>query len=229
MGATRAGMGCGSCKGLVGELVVEWFCGGEVEEDPSIHYYVPCIPMAKPELVKEAIRAEAQIGVLGVPRRSPTMGGRMPASKPALASLLITLWKPASTRTSATRASSTTGCTPTSRRTAPSRWCRRCLAASAPPDEPDPHRSRSRRSTTCRWSSSPADSASISSAYSKEDDCRRSGQDLDMPAGWAWGKSYRTCKSCIGIDFCRFGLGDSMGFAQKIESAIPRPRQHRPS
>ena len=22
--------------------------------------------------------------------------------------------------------------------------------------------------------------------------------DLDMPAGWAWGKSYRTCKSCIG-------------------------------
>ena len=43
MEATRAGMGCGSCKGLVGELV-EWFCGGEVEEDPSIHYYVPGVP-----------------------------------------------------------------------------------------------------------------------------------------------------------------------------------------
>ena len=43
-------------------------------------------------------------------------------------------------------------------------------------------------------------------------------RDLDMPAGWAWGKSYRTCKSCIGIDYCRFGLGDSMGLAQKIEA-----------
>jgi nitrite reductase (NADH) large subunit len=42
--------------------------------------------------------------------------------------------------------------------------------------------------------------------------------DLDMPAGWAWGKSYRTCKSCIGTEFCRFGLGDSMGLAQKIEA-----------
>jgi nitrite reductase (NADH) large subunit len=39
-----------------------------------------------------------------------------------------------------------------------------------------------------------------------------------MPAGWAWGKSYRTCKSCIGTDYCRFGLGDSMGLAQKIEA-----------
>jgi nitrite reductase (NADH) large subunit len=43
-------------------------------------------------------------------------------------------------------------------------------------------------------------------------------RDLDMPAGWAWGKSYRTCKSCIGTDFCRFGLGDSMGLAKKIEN-----------
>ena len=42
-------------------------------------------------------------------------------------------------------------------------------------------------------------------------------RDLGMPAGHAWGKSYRTCKSCIGTEFCRFGLGDSMGLALKIE------------
>jgi nitrite reductase (NADH) large subunit len=56
MAATRAGMGCGSCKSLVNELV-EWFCGGDLEEDPSVHYYVPCIPMPKPELV-QAIREQ---------------------------------------------------------------------------------------------------------------------------------------------------------------------------
>jgi nitrite reductase (NADH) large subunit len=41
--------------------------------------------------------------------------------------------------------------------------------------------------------------------------------ELGMSAGFAWGKSYRTCKSCIGTDYCRFGLGDSMGLAYKIE------------
>ena len=38
-----------------------------------------------------------------------------------------------------------------------------------------------------------------------------------MSAGFAWGKSYRTCKSCIGTDYCRFGLGDSMGLSYKTE------------
>jgi nitrite reductase (NADH) large subunit len=42
-------------------------------------------------------------------------------------------------------------------------------------------------------------------------------RDLAMPAGYAWGKSYRTCKSCIGTEYCRFGLGDSMKLAVKIE------------
>jgi nitrite reductase (NADH) large subunit len=42
-------------------------------------------------------------------------------------------------------------------------------------------------------------------------------RDLAMPAGYAWGKSYRTCKSCIGEEYCRFGLGDSMGLAVKLE------------
>jgi nitrite reductase (NADH) large subunit len=42
-------------------------------------------------------------------------------------------------------------------------------------------------------------------------------RDLGMPAGYAWAKAYRTCKSCIGVDYCRFGLGDSMGLAKAIE------------
>jgi nitrite reductase (NADH) large subunit len=49
------------------------------------------------------------------------------------------------------------------------------------------------------------------------DDLPKVWKDLDMPSGHAWGKSYRTCKSCIGTDHCRFGLGDSMGLATKIE------------
>jgi len=50
-----------------------------------------------------------------------------------------------------------------------------------------------------------------------KDDLPGVWSELGMPAGSAWGKSYRTCKACIGTDFCRFGLGDSMGLALKIE------------
>jgi nitrite reductase (NADH) large subunit len=38
-----------------------------------------------------------------------------------------------------------------------------------------------------------------------------------MPSGHAYTKSFRTCKSCVGTDFCRYGVGDSIGLAQKIE------------
>ena len=38
-----------------------------------------------------------------------------------------------------------------------------------------------------------------------------------MPSGFAYGKTYRTCKSCVGTDFCRFGVGDSIALAVKIE------------
>jgi nitrite reductase (NADH) large subunit len=51
----------------------------------------------------------------------------------------------------------------------------------------------------------------------RKDDLPKVWEDLGMPSGYAYGKSYRTCKSCVGSDFCRFGLGDSITLAGKIE------------
>ena len=65
MDATRAGMGCGSCKKLVQE-VVEWVCDGQVEEDPSVHYYVPGVAMAKTELVAAIKEQGLQVGLVGL-------------------------------------------------------------------------------------------------------------------------------------------------------------------
>ncbi|MEO2168485.1 MAG: NAD(P)/FAD-dependent oxidoreductase, partial [bacterium] len=42
-------------------------------------------------------------------------------------------------------------------------------------------------------------------------------RDLDMPSGHAYSKAFRTCKSCVGTDFCRYGLGASIELSQKIE------------
>ena len=89
MDATRAGKGCGACKSLVAE-VVEWFCGGEVEEDPSIHYYVPGVPLTKPQLIT-AVREQNLKSVSAV--FAALAGGKEDAtSKPPLASLLATIW-----------------------------------------------------------------------------------------------------------------------------------------
>jgi nitrite reductase (NADH) large subunit len=54
----------------------------------------------------------------------------------------------------------------------------------------------------------------------KKDDLPGVWRDLDMPSGYAYGKSYRTCKSCVGTEFCRFGLGDSTALAIRIENYL---------
>ena len=211
MKATRAGMGCGSCKSLVGELV-EWFAGGAVEEDPSIHYYVPCIPMAKPELVAEVKR----LGLRSVSAvfAALSSSGEDAASKPPLASLLATIWageydderdaRFINDRVHANIQKDGTFsvvpemaggvCTPAE--------LMRIAQVAVKYNVPLVKLTGGQR----------IDLVGIPKA-----DLPGVWQDLDMPAGTAWGKSYRTCKSCIGTEFCRFGLGDSMGLATKIE------------
>ncbi len=42
-------------------------------------------------------------------------------------------------------------------------------------------------------------------------------ESLGMPSGYAYGKSMRTVKTCVGTDFCRFGLADSTQLGIDIE------------
>src|SRR5439155_20426553 len=41
--------------------------------------------------------------------------------------------------------------------------------------------------------------------------------DLGMPSGYAYTKAFRTCKTCVGTDFCRYGTNDSTGLGIAIE------------
>jgi nitrite reductase (NADH) large subunit len=51
----------------------------------------------------------------------------------------------------------------------------------------------------------------------KKEDLPGIWKDLGIPSGHAYTKGFRTCKSCVGTDFCRYGVGDSIALAQKIE------------
>ena len=52
----------------------------------------------------------------------------------------------------------------------------------------------------------------------RKEDLPKVWADLGMPSGYAYGKSFRTVKTCVGSDFCRFGLGDSTALGIAIET-----------
>lgn len=43
-----------------------------------------------------------------------------------------------------------------------------------------------------------------------------------MPSGYAYGKTLRTVKTCVGNTFCRFGTQDAMGMGIRLEKAFER-------
>lgn len=47
-------------------------------------------------------------------------------------------------------------------------------------------------------------------------------EELDMPSGYAYGKSLRTVKTCVGSTFCRFGTQDAIGMGIKLEKKFER-------
>ena len=65
--------------------LVDWLCGGEAEEDPSVHYYVPRIPLAKPELIKAIREPRAKIGLERLRRTRGGARGRRQQTGPRLA------------------------------------------------------------------------------------------------------------------------------------------------
>jgi nitrite reductase (NADH) large subunit len=210
MEATRAGMGCGACKGMVNELV-SYFCGGEAEDDPTLNYYVPNIPLNKKELI-ETIRARGLKSVSAV--LESLADKEDPSSKPALASLMPVVWNGHHSEERDARfindrvhgniqKDGTFSVIPEM----PGGICSpdelRRIA-----DVADKYKVPLLKLTGGQR----IDLVGVAKA-----DLPAVWRDLDMPAGYAWGKSYRTCKSCIGTEYCRFGLGDSMAMAVKLE------------
>jgi nitrite reductase (NADH) large subunit len=212
MEATRAGMGCGACKALVSD-VVAWACGGAAELDPSADYYVPGVPLARAELT-------AKIRELGLRSVSAVFdaladGREDPGSKPGLASLLITIWageyiderdaRFINDRVHANiQKDSTFSVIPQipGGVTSPAQL-RRIADVAEKYNVPLVKLTGGQR---------------IDLVGIPRDQLPNVWRDLDMPSGFAYGKRYRTCKSCIGTEYCRYGLGDAMGLAQVIEA-----------
>ena len=211
MSATRAGMGCGSCKGQVLE-VVTWASGGELAEDPAAHYYVPGVPLAKPELAA----AVKQLGLRSVSAVFEALadGKEDAGSKPGLASLLNTIWADEyvderdarfiNDRVHANiQKDGTFSVIPQipGGITSPEQL-RRIAEVAEKYQVPMVKLTGGQR---------------IDLLGVKKEDLPNVWRDLDMPSGFAYAKRYRTCKSCVGSDFCRYGLGNSVALSVAVE------------
>jgi nitrite reductase (NADH) large subunit len=56
----------------------------------------------------------------------------------------------------------------------------------------------------------------------KKEDLPAVWKDLDMPSGHAYAKALRTVKTCVGSEWCRFGTQDSTRMGQALERALWR-------
>ncbi|MEO3772755.1 nitrite reductase large subunit NirB [Micromonospora sp. B9E7] len=212
MDATRAGKGCGSCKGLVAQIV-EWAADGKVEDDPAASWYVPGVPMPKAELM--AVIREHGLKSVSAVFATLVPGGEEDAkSKMGLASLLRMMW----------------GDEYVDERDA--RFINDRVHANIQRDGTFSVVPQIKGGVT-----TPAQLkriAEVAEKYSvplvkitggqridllgiRKEDLPSVWADLDMPSGYAYGKSFRTVKTCVGSDFCRFGVGDSTALGIAIE------------
>ncbi len=56
----------------------------------------------------------------------------------------------------------------------------------------------------------------------KKEDLRAVWQDIGMPSGHAYAKALRTVKTCVGSEWCRFGTQDSTQMGKDLERALWR-------
>jgi nitrite reductase (NADH) large subunit len=207
---TRAGKGCGSCKSLVAQIV-EW-AGGSSAPDESASWYVPSIPLDKPALIA-AIRAQGLRSVSSV-FAALAPDGEDAASKMPLASLLKVIWageyvderdaKYINDRVHANiQRDGTFSVVP------------RMSGGVTTADE-----LRRIADTADRFAIpmiKVTGGQRIDLLGVRKEDLPAVWESLDMPSGYAYGKSMRTVKTCVGTDFCRYGLGDSTQLGIDIE------------
>ncbi|GAA4749591.1 nitrite reductase large subunit NirB [Modestobacter marinus] len=213
MDATRAGKGCGSCKLLV-KQVVEWAADGDVTEDASASWYVPGIPLAKPELIA-AIRDQQLRSVSAVFTALAPGGEEDAKSKMGLTSLLRLVWGAEYEQENDAKfindrvhgniqRDGTFSVVPQMKGGVTTAAQLRTIADVAEKYEvPMIKVTGGQR---------------IDLLGVRKEDLPAMWADLGMPSGYAYGKSMRTVKTCVGTDFCRFGLGDSTQLGIDLET-----------
>jgi nitrite reductase (NADH) large subunit len=205
---TRAGSGCGSCKPLVRELL-EFELGGALEE---ASYLCPCRRQTREDVA--AVVRERGLQSVGELSDACGAGRDCGACKPGLAYLVSEV------------------CGNRHREERHARFINDRVHANIQNDGTFSVVPRMRGGVT-----SPGELrriADVAERYEvplvkvtggqridllgvRKEDLPAVWEDLGMPSGHAYAKAVRTVKTCVGTDFCRFGLGDAIAVGVELE------------
>jgi nitrite reductase (NADH) large subunit len=208
MAVTRAGTGCGSCRPAVVEIVAA--ATGGLSDEPA--YLCPCRKQTRERLAAR-IRDDGMQSVSEVAAACGT-GRECGVCKPALAYLVSEV------------------CANTHREERDARFINDRVHANIQRDGTFSVVPRMYGGVT-----TPAELRRIADVAEKyevplvkvtggqrldllgvrKQDLPDIWRDLDMPSGHAYAKAVRTVKTCVGTDFCRFGLGDAIGLGIEME------------
>ncbi|MBA3327934.1 MAG: NAD(P)/FAD-dependent oxidoreductase, partial [Solirubrobacterales bacterium] len=210
MAVTRAGTGCGSCKPAVVEIVAA--AAGGLNEDPA--YLCPCRRQTREELAAR-IRSDDLESVSEVAAACGT-GRECGACKPALA-YLVSEVRDNRHREERDARFINDRVHANIQRDGTFSVVPRMYGGVVSPDE-------------LRRIADVADRYEVPLVKVtggqrldllgvRKQDLPAIWRDLDMPSGHAYAKAVRTVKTCVGTDFCRFGIGDAIGLGIEMEKA----------
>jgi nitrite reductase (NADH) large subunit len=215
---TKASASCGSCTGLVEQLLM-FTAGGDYSKPPTKKAMCGCTEHSHDE-VRHAIRVEHLLTIADVQR---TMGWRTPngcsSCRPALNYYLISSWPKEAIDDPQSRFINERSHANIQKdgtySVVPRMWGGVTTADELRriADAVDKYKIPTVKVTGGQR---------IDLLGVKKEDLVDVWRDIGMPSGHAYGKTLRTVKTCVGSEWCRFGTQDSTKMGQDLERALWR-------
>ncbi len=212
---TRACTSCKSCGPQIDQLLQNSLGGEYVKAAPSEKPFCACVPMAK-----EVLRAEIMVRNLrSVSQVLETLGNGVgcPVCRPGLAYVVSEVWRNEHMEERKHRFINDRVHATIDKRGTFSVVPRMYAGLTTPEelrriaDAADKYKVPLVKLTG---------GARIDLLGVEKADLPRIWADLGMPSGHAYAKAIRTCKACVGSEFCKFGVADSIGAGIAMEKAF---------
>jgi nitrite reductase (NADH) large subunit len=215
---TKASASCGSCTGLVEQLLM-FTAGGDYSKAPTKKAMCGCTDASHQE-VREAIKAEHLLTIDAVQRR---LGWRTPngcaSCRPAVNYYLISTWPKEAKDDPQSRYINERSHANIQKdgtySVIPRMWGGETTADELRriADAVDRYKIPTVKVTGGQR---------IDLLGVKKEDLPAVWKDIGMPSGHAYAKALRTVKTCVGSEWCRFGTQDSTQMGKDLERALWR-------
>ncbi|MEY4751999.1 MAG: Nitrite reductase [Pseudomonadota bacterium] len=215
---TKASASCGSCTGLVEQLIM-FTAGGDYSATPKMKAMCGCTELGH-QAVRDAIRDEKLLTIAGVYDR---LGWKTPngcsSCRPAINYYLISTWPKEAQDDPQSRYINERSHANIQKdgtySVIPRMWGGETTAAELRriADVVDKYQIPTVKVTGGQR---------IDLLGVKKEDLPGVWQDIGMPSGHAYAKALRTVKTCVGSEWCRFGTQDSTQMGKDLERALWR-------